>query len=323
MKKRRKALDDLERHYIESSNTIGTRQNKNSHIKRYKEFCQLNNVRTFPLSEFKISKFTTHLSTTMKTVQAIKAYCHTVCEQHEMLGYKPVRLGLCFHKAISGIKKVLHHQVKRAKPLTSELLLQMLPVVNLNNDKEFVVWVAVITGFNLVVRKSNLVPLKCLHDRMHNISRSDVKYDEGIMVIFIRWSKTNQCVESVDKKPLVANALNPICPVGWLLYMMDRIPAKGSHNLFSYNAPQGILPITYHDLMVNMRMWLRKIGENDKAFESHSMRRGATTQGHKAGISDQDLQVMGNWKSQCFRTYIEDDMEQRIRTCFKFNNKFL
>ena len=154
---------------------------------------------------------------------------------------------------ISRIRNRLHHKVKQAEPMTTELHEKIEKHVNVNDDKQLVVWSAILTGFNLLLRKSNLIPLKQVHDMVHNISRSDIKYDEGVMVIFVRWSKTNQYEEKVNKVPLVANSESPICPMQWLLYMMDRIPAEGSHNLFSVKACSKVVPITYQDLMVNMR----------------------------------------------------------------------
>ena len=65
---------------------------------------------------------------------------------------------------------------------------------------------AMTTGFHLVLHKSNLVPIKRVHDEVHNITRGDVKYSEGVIVIFIRWSKTNQQGQFTNMSPLIANA---------------------------------------------------------------------------------------------------------------------
>ena len=180
-----------------------------------------------------------------------------------------------------------------------------------------VVWTALTTGVHLVLRKSNLVPLKRVHDTVHNISRKDVKYDDGVMVVFIKWSKTNQMGEYVDKSPLVAKKNSNICPVHWLLHMMFEVPAGPHHNLFSYYSKKGLVPITYHDLMALMRKWLDMIGEDAKAFSSHSLRRGAMTRAFKLDIPENEIQRMEHWRSQCFRTYINNDMQQRVVTCFK------
>ena len=90
-------------------------------------------------------------------------------------------------------------------------------------------------------------------------------------MIFVCWSKTNQMGEYVDKVPLVAKVNSSICPVHWILHMIDRIPAEGSHNLFCFLGEDGIVPIMYRDIMVYLRFWLDALGEDSKAFSSHSL----------------------------------------------------
>ena len=108
------------------------------------------------------------------------------------------------------------------------------------------------------------------------------------MVVTIRWSKTNQCSETEMDSPMVGNNHSKICPVWWILYMTDRIPAKPYHNLFCYQNKEGrTVPITYRDLMVNLRQWIEKVGiQNSKKYLTHSLRRGATTQAHGKGIDE-------------------------------------
>ena len=110
----------------------------------------------------------------------------------------------------------------------------MYKVVNFLVQKEMVIWTSVLTGFHVVLKKSNLVPIKWVHDTFHNLTRSDVRYEDGVMVICVTWSKTNQFGEWDPPSPLIGDNNNPICPVRWILHMLDQVPMKGSHNLFSY-----------------------------------------------------------------------------------------
>ena len=210
---RRRALEQLEQHYVENYNALGTRMNHRTHKKWYREFCKFSHTKPFPVTEFKITKFATYLSDIMKTVQSIQAYCTTVCDENELRGYRPVQKGLKYHRAIAGIRKKLQHQVRRAKPMTEEMLEKIEPLVDLNNQKETVIWVAMLGGFFMVLRKSNLVPLKRVHDYVHNIVRSDVRYANGVMVVLVRWSKTDQCGEKLQETILVTNNHSAICPV--------------------------------------------------------------------------------------------------------------
>ena len=100
----------------------------------------------------------------------------------------------------------------------------------------------------------------------------------------------------------------------------EKILAKGSHNLFCYVDRTGnMVPITYRDVMVYMRAWLKKLGENDKSFSSHSLRRGATTMAKKKNLTDREIQLMGHWRSDCYKIYIDNEVQERVVTAFKFN----
>ena len=208
-----------------------------------------------------MSKFATYLTDIVKMVESVKTYCSTVCAENEIRGFRPVRKGIKFHRAIAGIRRRFHHKIKRAVPLTPQLLEEIQPVVQVRSDKELVAWVSLLTGFNLLLRKSNMVPLKRVQDSVHNISRKDVRYGNSVMVFVIGWSKTNQHGEEEQTPPLIMNKESDICPVRWLLYMMKRFPAEPNHNLFSlYNKFGQVVPLTYRDLMTNMRKWLKLIG---------------------------------------------------------------
>ena len=87
-------------------------------------------MRAFPVTEFKLSKFASHLANTVKTVQSIKAYCAKVVEENELKGYRPAKCGLKFYKTISGIRNHLRHTVKRAKPMAEDLLKKIVTVVD-------------------------------------------------------------------------------------------------------------------------------------------------------------------------------------------------
>ena len=322
--KRRLAIEELEEEFRNNSNAPGTQQNHLTRKKRYKEFCNFSNIKPYPCTEFKLCKYATYLTDLLKTVESIKRYCSTICDENEMLGHKPLRKGIKYFRTIRGIKRQLRHRVKKAAPMTHELLEKIEAVVNMNSDKEVVIWTSMLTGYNLVLRKSNLVPLKRVHDAVHNISRSDVRYSEGVMVFVIDWSKTNQFGEELQTSPLVADKHSPICAVRWrLLHMMERIPAGPEHNLFSfYNKQDQLVPITYRDLMTHMRKWLELVGTDASRYSSHSLRRGATTHCHKKSISSQTIQEMGAWRSDCYKSYIDVDIDTRVRACYKFNEKF-
>ena len=319
---RRRALEDLQDGYVKTSNAPGTQRNFESRKKRYLEFCEYSNIRPYPSSEFKISKFATFLSRKMKTVESVKSYCTTISQEHELRGNKPIRFGLKYYKTIEGIRRALRHTVKRAQPITVRMLEKIERVINLKDQKEMVTWVSTVTGFHLLLRKSNLVPLTRAHDLAHNIARGDIRYHKGVMMVYIRWTKTNQLGE-LEKSPMVANKYSTICPVRWILYMVKQVPAGPQHNLFSYiNDKKQIVPITYRDLLMYIRKWLSLIGVKDAhAYSAHSLRRGSCTHAFEQQISERSIMEMGSWKSQCYKRYIQIGVETKVRNWYQFTSK--
>ena len=207
--------------------------------------------------------------------------------------------------------------------MTVELLNKIERVVNIYIQKELVTWVAILTGFNLTLRKGNLVPVKRVHDAVHNVVRGDIRFTKGVMMVYLRLSKTNQFRQKVKYKTMMADEDDPICPVRWMMYMVNTIPAKSHHNLLSYvNKYGNLVPITYRDLMTQMRAWLKLVGVKDvKSFSSHSLRRGSTTRAFKKGLPERTIMEMGDWSSDCYKRYIDLDLNTRMHTWLKFANK--
>ena len=114
------------------------------------------------------------------------------------------------------------------------LLQEVQQAVEFRDQKQFVCWVATVTCYFTALRKSNIVPVTRKHDPQQNITRSDVRYGNGVMVIIVRWSKTNQFQEKEQTIPIVADNNSLVCPARWLLHMMESIHTVPDHNLFSY-----------------------------------------------------------------------------------------
>ena len=193
----------------------------------------------------------------------------------------------------------------------------MLPHVDTNNQKQLAIWVALLFGFFLFHRKSNLVPDARVHDAIHQLSRRDIKINGSIMRVNIKWSKTIQFSQRKLQIPVVQDTNSPVCPVFWLLHMVQAIPASGSHNLFSFQQNGVVLPVTYRDLTIQMRKWLELIGvSNATSFSSHSLCRGGTTHAFENNVPEQTIQLLGDWVSQSFCRYIDLTVKTRLKAWF-------
>ena len=193
-----------------------------------------------------------------------------------------------------GIRRLLQHEAKQAQPVTIEMLLKIIEIVNVDNEKELATWVSILYGFFMYLRKSNLVPMKWEHDHLHQLSLSDIRYHEQVLTAEIKWSKTNQYGDNKFRVPIFKYKDSPIDQVDWLLYMVQRIPAQGFHNLFSFHNAQGeLVPVTYADLTTQLRDWLERIGVQDvHTYSSHSLHRG-TMHAFNNKVPETTIQQLG------------------------------
>ena len=82
--KRRRHIEQLEEYFVRTSNTFLACNEIMSH--ETNGICKFNNMTPYPTNEFKINKFVAFLATSVKTVESIKRYCGTICQQHELQG---------------------------------------------------------------------------------------------------------------------------------------------------------------------------------------------------------------------------------------------
>ena len=216
-----------------------------------------------------------------------------------------------------GIRRTLKHKVKQAQPITIEILKRILPFVDVSNSKQLAIWVALLFCFVLFLRKSNLVPNSRIHDPIHQLSRRDIKIDQGLMIVHIKWSKTIQFGQRKLQIPMEEYKDSNICPLKWLCIMVNRIPAGGTHNLFLFWHNGLILLVTYRDLTIQMRKWLQLAGtEAPTTYSSHSLHRGGCLHAFENSVPESAIMILGDWVSQRYCRYIDLTVETRLKAWF-------
>ena len=58
----------------------------------------------------------------------------------------------------TGLRRTMQHAVKQTVPIMPQLLIKLSKVVNYKDKIEVIAWTAVLLGFYMFLRKSNLVP---------------------------------------------------------------------------------------------------------------------------------------------------------------------
>ena len=306
---------------IKLSYAPGSYSNLVTKRKRYMEFCYLFDLTPFPVTQWQCVRFAVYLSFWFKSPGSIKNYVSGICILNELNGFGKVQRGTLYKNAIRGIRRNLKHQVKQAKPITYDILERMVQYVDVEDEKQLAIWTAMLFGFHLFLRKSNLVPENRQHQPNFQISRRDLRYHNGVLITHIKWSKTDQFAQKPLHLPMVIRQDSCVCPVKWALLMCKRIPAQGCHNAFSFHENGELVPVTYNDLTTQMRIWLMKANvKNPHEYSSHTLRRGGSTQAFENGVPEISIKLLGNWASEAYRRYIDVNLESRLRAWVLFNN---
>ena len=215
---------------------------------------------------------------------------------------------------ITGLKRIMPHAVKQAKPIMPELLLKISKVVNYRDQVEMVAWVGVILGFYMFLRKSNLVP-----DTMDTFNKEQQFYRADInllgldkaMMFEIRWSKTIQHKQKILRLPVLPAKNKAICPVFWVHYMVSGIPAQPQDPVVSIKAPGTTLALSANQLIYTLRKWLILTGQDATAFSLHSLRRGGATFAYQSNMEGEMIKLLGDWASDTYKRYIDISMDKR------------
>ena len=200
---------------------------------------------------------------------------------------------------------------------------EIYPLVNFEDERELAIWVVLLFGFHLFLRKSNLIPDKRQLDADRQFQRKDFRATDDVMVAHIKWAKNRQFGEKL-LLPMARNYKTKICPVFWFHYMARRIPAKPTDPAFCYNNKQGqLVPVVYRETLAQMRSWLEQLGYSPKKYSLHSLRRGGATTAFRAGLPHLTIKMLGDWASTCYFRYIDVTLDARMKayTLFSLQDK--
>ena len=248
-----------------------------------------------------------------KAPQSIKNYIHGVRTVHLCVGlpfdhHKQFDFSLVFR----GIARVSKHVVKKALPITPEILSNIKIQLNLCDPSDATYWCLFVLGFLLMARKSNLVPPSALaFDPSKHLCRGDIYFNATGLFVKFKWSKTNQNSERNVVIPLLQAPQSPLCPLFAFKNMIRLVPAHPGSPVFLKSSGNSLVPLTHADLVSRLRFLLGKIGPNAENFSGHSFRRGGASWAFKAGVPGELIMLHGDWRSNAYLEYLERDLKTR------------
>lgn len=307
MHKLKRDLKSSRRHaYADSTN-----KNLKIQWETYLLFCIYFGLSYLPVSTETLSLYAQFLSRSFKAIQTIRNYISGVKTMHYLLGYSVENINnFILSLSLKGIAKLHPHLVKQAQPITPEILKRMYNILNMKSKTDIVFWCLFLFAFFLFARKSNLVP-DSIKDRNSNkiLLRKDVELKKEILIVTMRWSKTNQFGQRVLKNPLLEIPGSILCPVVAYKKMLDEVKAEESDPLFTL--PDGTC-ITYNQFQNKLKYLIETIGLDPDEFSTHSFRRGGTTFGFKSKVPISLIKAHGDWKSECYQKYLSFSIEDKL-----------
>ena len=211
---------------------------------------------------------------------------------------------------------------RRAKAMTPQFLYEIDKIVNFEDETQLVCFVALLVGFFLLLRKSNLIPDnltgKKSFDPQKQFQRKDLRLGQRTILADIKWSKMQQKSGKALQLPLLLLVSKEICPIYWIKKMVRKVPGTGESPLFMVPGKSNRVALTYHKLSTQLKSWAEKIKGTKDGWTLHCLHRGGTTWCFNVDITSEAIRFMGDWASESYKKYLDMDVYKRAQTMQKF-----
>lgn len=212
--------------------------------------------------------------------------------------------------SLKGLKAQLSRPVHQKLPLSVEHLISFHNALDLGNAKHLSCWCAMLLAFFGCFRLSNLVPSsQVLFDPLKQLKRDDIRFSESVVLVFFKWSKTNQNSAKVSWIPISPVSDKRFNIEVHLKNLFKLIKAPSSAPLFTYGKEKFH---TRYSLVRLLDMCVREAELDPANFSWHSFRRGAAVFAFELGLADSAVQLLGDWSSSAFKTYLEFSFLKKV-----------
>lgn len=298
----------------------GTTANVLVQWRAFEKFCVKYDTNEWPTSTETLCLFAQHLAARMRSVKSIKSYLIGVKKLHLYAGVPPPDLKE-FHLQLTlkGLERELKHRVLQAKRMTPKLLLKIKSCLDPKNITHSAFWTILLTGFFLLLRKSNLVPdSKESFDAKKQLKRKQVSINKKWVRVVITWSKTIQFNQKKLNLKMFRIPNSPLCPVSAFEKYFELMPGLPEDPCFM--CKDGI-PFTYNQLQYYIKKFVKKVGVKKwYRYSAHSLRHGGLEWGYRQNLSKKYLKALGDWSSDCFEVYLSFSKQTRTKAAKRIRN---
>lgn len=257
-------------------------------------------VNRWPIPVSNVANFVSYCFQQGYSPSTVTTYLSALSFVHKLRSLEDPTDSFLIKKILEGFKRLQSRKDVRA-PITEDILIkicQSLPVI-CYNQYEFALFRATFTlAYFGLFRVGELV-FTDQRQSGYALHYDDINLGPNTLVVRIRVSKTNQLgkpvslhIQSIHNKA--------ICPV-YAMQMYLKIRGHSSGNLFCH---ANGLPLTRYQFGAILFKSISYIGLPTEHYKSHSFRIGRATSLAMAGVSSDQIQKMGRWKSNIYCNYI-------------------
>ena len=165
-------------------------------------------------------------------------------------------------------------------------------MLDLSDSKQLACWCAMLLAFSGCFCLSNLVPpSKNKLDPLKQLKRDDIRFNKDMVLIFYKWSKTNQNANRVSWIPISNVADHRFNVKFYVQKLFDSVKAPNDAPLFSFSKKD------FHSKYSLIRLLdqcMFEAGLPMCDYSWHSFRRGSAVFAFELGLADTAVQLLGD-----------------------------
>lgn len=268
-----------------------------------------------PISPCNLGRYIAFLASRL-CFSSVRQYLNVVRLIHLEAGYpNPLLNSWYLSSILKGLRRHKGDSTKQKLPITTNVLLGILTVLDFSRPFDLTFWAACLVAFFSFFRKSNLlVPSIEKFEPSKHLCAADVRLCDTGAIISVRWSKSIQFRQKILQVPLPRISGSPFCPSQALLLVLHNLPRQSIPSpLFCYASPSGPKPITHNAFVSHLRLCLSKIGLDPSKYSGHSFRRGGASFALQCGIPGEWIKLQGDWASDAYERYLSPAFSLRVK----------
>ena len=228
--------------------------------------------------------------------------------------------GVLVSVSLKGLKAQLSRPVRQKLPFNIDHLLVFYNFLDLSDTKQLACWCAMLLAFFGCFRLSNLVPTsKDKFDPLKHLRRSDVRIEKNLVLVYYKWSKTNQNSNKVAWVPVGSVSDVRFSIKCHLLSLFSQVNVHSDAPLFSYKTN---VYHSRHSLVRLLDLCVFDANLSVSDYSWHSFRRGAAVFAFELGLGDSAVQMLGDWSSGAFKNYLEFAFSKKAKIAKKIARNF-